>query len=133
MEVAAPVPGAPQRLRVLVVEDDPTTLSVALDTLETLGHWATGVKSAEIALDRFFESAFDVVMIDIGLPALSGRQLAEKLQARHRVPVIFCTAEAEPMAPSAGRLWLCKPYSIAQLSNALANACSLLKRPSGTA
>lgn len=107
-----------------------TTLSVAIDTLETLGHWATGVKSAETALDRFFEGAFAVVM-NIGLPALSGRQLAEKLQARHRVPVIFCTAEAEPKVPSPGCLWLCKPYGIAQLSDALADASSLRGQASG--
>jgi len=109
-----------QKLRVLLVEDDVDTLAATLNILEALGHWATGVKSAEAAISRFFEGAFDVVMVDIGLPALSGHDLAERLLRDHRVPVIFVTGQAEPAKTVEGTTWLRKPYTVEQLTEALA-------------
>jgi CheY-like chemotaxis protein len=112
------------KLRVLLVEDDADTLATTLGLLEAMGHWATGVRSAEAAIARFFEGAFDVVMVDIGLPALSGRDFAERLLHDHRVPVIFVTGQAEPAQAMAGTTWLRKPYTVEQLAQALARSLS---------
>jgi CheY-like chemotaxis protein len=90
------------KLRVLLVEDDADTLATTLRLLEAMGHWATGVRSAEAAIARFFDGAFDLVMVDIGLPALSGRDFAERLLRDHRVPVVFVTGQAEPADGDAG-------------------------------
>ena len=109
-----------QKLRVLLVEDDVDTLATTLKILEALGHWATGVKSAEAAIARFFDGAFDVVMVDIGLPALSGHDFAERLLRDHRVPVIFVTGKAQPEIAMPGTAWLRKPYTVEQLTEALA-------------
>jgi PleD family two-component response regulator len=49
-----------KKLRVLLVEDDADTLATTLKLLEAMGHWATGVRSAEAAIARFFDGAFDV-------------------------------------------------------------------------
>jgi CheY-like chemotaxis protein len=116
---------SPKNLRVLLVEDDVDTLTATLKILEALGHWATGVRSAEAAIARFFDGAFDVVMVDIGLPALSGRDLAEKLLRDHRVPVIFVTGEAEPATLLCGTMWLRKPYAVEQLVEALGRSSAL--------
>lgn len=113
-------PDPSAKLRVLLVEDDADTLAATLRLLEALGHWATGVKSAESAIARFFDGAFDVVMVDIGLPALSGRDLAERLLRDHRVPVIFVTGQAEPARTLPGTAWLRKPYTVEQLTETLA-------------
>ncbi|MBT2322357.1 response regulator [Variovorax paradoxus] len=110
-------------LRVLVVEDDPDVLEAALEALEFLGHWATGVRSAEAALSRFLEGAFDVLMVDIGLPALSGLELAGKLQSRCKLPVVFATARKPPESLPQGAVWLSKPFSLEQLAEALGQAC----------
>jgi CheY-like chemotaxis protein len=122
-------PSAPQKLRILVVEDDPDTLVVTVELLRALGHWATGVRSAEVALHRFLEGAFDVLIADIGLPGLSGRDLAEKLQRRCDLPVIFATAQPAPARLPARGIWLRKPYSIDQLEEALAQAAQLGQTP----
>jgi len=110
---------APPKLRVLLVEDDADTLATTLKLLEALGHWATGVKSAEAAISRFFEGAFDVVMVDIGLPALSGHDLAERLLRDYRVPVIFVTGKEQPETAIPGTAWLRKPYTVEQLTQVL--------------
>jgi len=112
-------------LRVLVVEDDPDVLEATLEALELLGHWATGVKSAESALARFLEGAFDLVVADVGLPALSGLELAGKLQARCGLPIIFATGTQVPKVPVPGTVWLGKPFSLEQLADALRQASGL--------
>lgn len=123
---SGPSPSGPSKLRVLLVEDDVDTLATTLSLLEAIGHWATGVKSAEAAISRFFEGAFDVVMVDIGLPALSGRDFVERLLQNHRVPVIFVTGQAEPAEPVEGTLWLRKPYTVDQLVDVLARSRTML-------
>ncbi len=106
-------------LRILVVEDDADSLATTVDMLQTLGHWTAGVKSAEVARDRFIEGAFDVLLTDIGLPALSGIDLVEILQANHKLRVIFATGQRRPDKPIPGTIWLQKPFGLDELSAAL--------------
>lgn len=110
------------KLRVLVVEDDPAALSATVELLQLLGHWATGVKSAEVAMSRFMDGAFDVLLTDIGLPALSGYDLVQSLPSGHRMQVIFASGQTQPDAPMPGTIWLAKPFSAEQLEAALATA-----------
>lgn len=115
----------PRGLRVLVVEDDPDALAATIEMLRLLGHWATGVRSAEIAKDRFYEKAFDVLLTDVGLPALSGLDLAESLRSRHnldQLDIIFATGRPAPATPIPDAVWLQKPFSVAQLEAALARS-----------
>ncbi|MDM0033099.1 response regulator [Variovorax sp. J22P271] len=114
-------------LRVLVVEDDADTLAATVEMLQLLGHWATGVRSAESAKDRFYDKAFDILMTDVGLPALSGLDLADILRTRHqldRLGVIFATGQPPPATPIPGALWLQKPFSVEQLEAALARSAA---------
>ncbi|MGJ7486119.1 response regulator [Variovorax sp. LT2P21] len=133
MQSSAPPTSAPadtdavSGLRILVVEDDPATLSAMVDMLELLGHWVAGVKSAEVARDRFLDGAFDVLLTDIGLPALSGLDLVEILQAQHKLRVIFATGQPRPAKPIPGTVWLQKPFGVDELQAALRG----IERPAG--
>jgi CheY-like chemotaxis protein/pimeloyl-ACP methyl ester carboxylesterase len=122
---AARAPACPRKLRILVVEDEPDMLTVTLELLQTLGHWVTGVKSAEVAINRFLEGAFDLLMTDVNLPALSGLDLAQKLQ-RHGFPVVFATGRPPPSRLAPGTFWLQKPYTVAQLEEVLRAASALV-------
>lgn len=125
MHPSAPPTSAPadtdavSGLRILVVEDDPATLAAMVDMLELLGHWVAGVKSAEVARDRFLDGAFDILLTDIGLPALSGLDLVEILQAQHKLRVIFATGQPRPANPIPGTVWLQKPFGVDELQAAL--------------
>jgi len=114
--------GRAKGLRVLVVEDDPDTLAATVEMLQLLGHWAAGVGSAETAKDRFLDGAFDVLVTDIGLPALSGMDLVESLRVRNKLEVIFATGRPPPPKPIEGTFWLQKPFTVEQLESALAQA-----------
>ena len=109
----------PLNLRVLVVEDDAATLAATLEILETLGHWATGVQSAEAAQARYIEGAFDVLVLDIGLPALSGADFFENLNAQPGLKVIFATGCDKPDNLALGTTWLQKPFGLDDLATAL--------------
>ncbi|MDM0077425.1 response regulator [Variovorax sp. J2P1-59] len=114
--------GRARGLRILVVEDDPDALAATVEMLQLLGHWAAGVRSAETAKDRYLDGAFDVLLTDIGLPALSGMDLVESLRARHKLEVIFATGRPPPPRPIEGTFWLQKPFTVEQLETALAQA-----------
>ena len=128
-----PAQPPPVALRILVVEDEPDALAATVELLQALGHWATGVKSAEVAKDRFLPGAFDLLLTDIGLPALSGYDLVESLRAQHAMPVVFVTGRPRPAEPMAGTFWLQKPFSVEQLEQVLAQATANLTRDSATA
>lgn len=120
----SPPSADPNRLRILVVEDDADAMATSLEALRAIGHWATGVRSAESAITRYMRGAFDLLMLDVGLPGLSGKDLAAKLMAIERIPVIFASGEPEPAQPPAGSVWLRKPYALEDLNRALTRACS---------
>ncbi|MDM0111026.1 response regulator [Variovorax sp. J22R133] len=109
---------SPRPLRVLVVEDERDTLATTLEALHLLGHSAIGVESAEMARIRYLDGAFDVLLTDVGLPAVSGRELADLLRERSPgLEVIFATGTPQPsgeMSP-----WLVKPYTLDALDAAL--------------
>lgn len=110
-----------ERLRVLVVEDDPAILEALVDAVASLGHWATGVGSAEAASIRYLDGAFDVLLTDVGLPGLSGRDLAQRLKIRSSgLHVIYASGCARPSSLEPGTAWLDKPCSLDAIGQALA-------------
>jgi CheY-like chemotaxis protein len=77
-------------LRILYVEDNDLVREITLEILSS--HTVVAVASAEEALELFEPAAFDVVVTDISLPAMSGLELArEILQRAPTVPIIIAT------------------------------------------
>lgn len=115
-------PAANRGLRVLVVEDEADALATTLALVEALGHSGGGLSNAELALDRFMDGAFDVIITDVGLPGLSGRDLAEILGGMATVPIIFATGQPEPAILPPRRIWLRKPFTLEQMADAITRA-----------
>jgi len=105
--------------RILVVEDDPDALAMTLGMARVLGHWATGVSSAELAMHRFFDRGFDTIVLDVNLPGLSGLDLAMKLAKFGNLRFVFATGLPAPELLPPRAVWLRKPYSMDQLRQAL--------------
>ncbi len=88
---------------VLVVDDDAVSTRVLAMTLDRMKMEATSVPDPIQALEMLRQHPYDVVLLDINLPTMSGLTLCEKLrQLPHHAntPVIFFTryAEFEPQA-----------------------------------
>ena len=83
--------------QVLVVEDDPAVRMLVLDVLGELGYAALEAGDGRAALPILEgNERIDLLVSDVGLPGLNGRQLAE-IARRHRpgLKVLFMTGYAE--------------------------------------
>jgi len=79
---------------VLVVEDDIAQLSAMTQLIGSGEAVVTAVNSGERALAALESTRFDVIVVDLGLPDLSGAQLIERIKlhpAHSRVPIIIYT------------------------------------------
>jgi PAS domain S-box-containing protein len=85
-------PGVERKGRILLVDNDPQVLSILGEMLKDAGHHVLPVPSGPEALRVFVPSAFDLVITNVGMPEMSGWDVAEQLRARDPdVPVIFIT------------------------------------------
>jgi CheY-like chemotaxis protein len=67
--------------RILIVEDDDDSREMLVELIGMLGHRATGAPNANDALRVAHDEQPDVVLIDIGLPDVSGVDFAKRLRA----------------------------------------------------
>jgi two-component system NtrC family sensor kinase len=124
---AAPAPEAARPLRVLVVDDEPHILHYMQATLESWGHSVTLATDGNVAVERALSASFDVIICDLRMPGLGGRELLARLQAKRpevAARVIFATGDTvrgDTLAflDSLDRPYLHKPFTLAELRNAL--------------
>ena len=67
--------------RILIVEDDDDSREMLVELIGMLGHRAMGAPNANDALRVAHDEQPDVVLIDIGLPDVSGVDFAKRLRA----------------------------------------------------
>ncbi|GAW51619.1 MULTISPECIES: response regulator transcription factor [unclassified Nocardioides] len=79
--------------RILIVEDEQRIASFVAKGLRADGHLTTAVADGYDGLDRALSGAFDLVVLDIGLPGIDGFEVLDRLRAQgSTVPVIVLTA-----------------------------------------
>jgi two-component system KDP operon response regulator KdpE len=75
-------------LRVLVVDDDPQILRAVRTSLRARGYEVTTAGNGETALEVLASAGLDLVILDLGLPGIDGREVIERLRTWSDVPVI---------------------------------------------
>jgi len=131
--VAVPT-AVPAGLRILLVDDDPVLLKSLSDALETDGHTVMTANGGRDGIDTFREAheggkAYSVVVTDLGMPYIDGRQVANAVKAMSPgSPVILLTGwgqrlQAEGDLPAHVDLVLAKPPRLRELREALARCC----------
>jgi CheY-like chemotaxis protein len=121
--------GMPSRLRILIVDDDPLLIKSLRDTLEADGHSIVTANGGREGIETFREAGnhrFDVVITDLGMPYVDGRQVASAVKAESPgTPVILLTGWGQRLLaegdvpPHVDRV-LNKPPKLGQLRAALA-------------
>lgn len=82
----------------------------AAEILRDLGHAVTEAAGSAEALDALAASDMDVLMVDVGLPGISGIELARIAKQRHpAIGIVFATGQ-EADVRLAGASVLAKPY-----------------------
>jgi two-component system NtrC family sensor kinase len=138
----APAPDAgsrapTRRLKVLVVDDEPHILHYMRATLEAWGHIPIVAGDGTEALELASKEAFDLIISDLRMPRLGGREFYEEL-ARKNPPMaarlVFSTGDTvrgDTLAflETLNRPYLHKPFSLAELRQLLGEVAREGGRP----
>jgi PAS domain S-box-containing protein len=116
-------------LKVLLAEDNEVNQRIALAMLKRLGHRAVLVGNGLAAVEQTAREAFDVVLMDVQMPEMSGLEASTAIRRRERhtgaaVPIIALTAHAmegdrERCLASGMTGYLSKPLTLEALKTAL--------------
>jgi len=81
---------------IAVVDDDESVREALPDLLREFGYEADGFSSAEELLASEQLEQADCLIVDIGMPGMSGFDLQHELiQAQRRIPIVFITAHGD--------------------------------------
>jgi DNA-binding response OmpR family regulator len=107
--------------RILIVEDEERISSFVAKGLTAEGHTAVAVADGEAGLDHALAGQVDLVILDIGLPRMSGFEFLERMRAQgSRLPVIVLTAR-DSVTDTVSALeggaddYMSKPFRFAEL------------------
>jgi two-component system, OmpR family, KDP operon response regulator KdpE len=77
--------------RVLVVDDEPQIRRVLRSTLTARGYEVHDARTGEDALESIRESRFDLVLLDVNMPGMSGLATCRQIRAGSEVAIIMLT------------------------------------------
>lgn len=116
--------------RILLVEDEKTIRDAVAAYLEREGYAVRGVGDGQSALEEFERHSFDLIVLDLMLPKLSGERVCRTIRETSNVPIIMLTAKGEVEDRIIGLElgaddYLIKPFSPREL---VARVRALLRR-----
>ena len=109
------------RRRILVVEDESAIAEPLAEALAHEGFLPTVVGSGGDALDAHRRGRYDVVLLDLMLPDLDGREVAREIRSSSDVPIIIVSARGEEVDRIVGLElgaddYVVKPFSAKELA-----------------
>ncbi|MFB1023641.1 MAG: response regulator transcription factor [Vicingaceae bacterium] len=124
-------------MNLLFVEDDLNLGFVIKDQLQESGYKVTWAQDGAEGLRIALEQSFDIAILDVMLPRLSGFELAEELiEHKPELPFLFLTAKAmledKIKGLTVGKDYLTKPFEFKELELRLENILSSIVTPTFT-
>jgi DNA-binding response OmpR family regulator len=106
--------------RILVVDDEPAIVDAVAYALEREGFEVVAVGDGSAALDAARAAPFDVIVLDLMLPGVSGLDVCRTLRAESDVPIVMLTARDAEVDRVLGLElgaddYVTKPFSVAEL------------------
>jgi two-component system, OmpR family, response regulator len=103
--------------RILLVDDEQSVQTLLSYPLRKDGYHVTPALDGREALERFEESRFDLVVLDLMLPKLDGVEVCRQLRRQSQVPIIMLTAKGSETDKVAGLEvgaddYITKPFSM---------------------
>src|SRR5579862_3652207 len=95
MRPAEPIEAPEQKVKILLVDDQPDNLLSAEAVLESLGEEIVKANSGKEALRQLLDHDFAVILLDVMMPVMDGFETATMIRRRDRsrlTPIIFLTA-----------------------------------------
>ena len=107
-------------VKVLLVEDEKSIADGIIYNLKNEGLKVTHVDDGKIALDIFDEEHFDLIILDIMLPEVSGLEICKTIRKSSNIPIIMLTAKDDENDKINGLEmgaddYITKPFSVKEL------------------
>jgi two-component system response regulator MtrA len=105
----------------LVVEDDQSVRAAITLVLQRSGFDVESVGDGRTCLDRLNDALFDLVMLDLMLPGMSGFDVCREIRSRSGIPIVMVTARTDTADVVAGLElgaddYVTKPFEAAELA-----------------
>lgn len=116
-------------MRVLLLEDEYTLRISIEEFLESIGYEVDGFRDGEDAYDAFYSQQYDILLLDVNVPGMSGFELLKRLREEgQKVPAIYLTARTQMSDLEEGYdLGCCdyvrKPFDLTELQFRITQAC----------
>ncbi len=117
-------------LRTLIADDHAANRMVLQGVLQKAGHKTSAFVDGESALDALAAGEFDLALVDLHMPSLSGIDLMRQLRVMEagghpQTPVVVLSADATPESVQAckeagARAFIPKPFAVARLLDVIA-------------
>ena len=122
-------------MKILVVDDEKLLVKGITFNLENEGYEVTAAYDGEAAVELAKKESFDLIILDLMMPVLSGTEACMKIREFSDVPIIMLTAKGDDMDKLIGfdhgaDDYLTKPFNILELK---ARIRALLRRAGGPA
>nr|WP_084410658.1 response regulator transcription factor [Paenibacillus glacialis] len=106
---------------ILLVEDEPSIGEMVVNYLEKEGFSVIHAKDGEEALRKFTEEAFDLILLDLMLPKLSGMDFLRIIRDKSLIPILIVSAKDGEVDKALGLGfgaddYIPKPFSMIELS-----------------
>lgn len=116
--------------RILLVDDEPLILKGLKFSLENDGYETDTAADGEEALEKLRSEQYDLVLLDVMLPKLSGIEVCQQVRETSDIPIIMLTAKGEDMDKILGLEYgaddyMTKPFNILEVK---ARIKSILRR-----
>lgn len=120
--------------KIFVVEDDESICDELVQILENEGYEAESLKNFDNTKDDILKAAPNLVLMDINIPGINGRNLVKEIRKESDVPIIMVTSRTsemdEVLSMSYGADdYITKPYNPTIL---LLRIAAVLKRMEGS-
>jgi two-component system OmpR family response regulator len=116
--------------RILIVEDEPAIVEVVAAYLRDESFLVEHAEDGEVGAERALSDRFDLMLLDLNLPKLSGTEVFKRVRARSNLPIIMLTTKGEEIDRVVGLElgaddYISKPFSPREL---VARVKSVLRR-----
>lgn len=123
-----------ERKRILVVDDEPLIIKGLKFSLEQDGYEIDPAYDGEEAIQKFQNNIYDLLILDVMLPRMSGIEVCQKIREKSSTPIIMLTAKGEDMDKILGLEYgaddyMTKPFNILELK---ARVKAIFRRTPGT-
>ncbi|HET8700586.1 MAG TPA: PAS domain S-box protein, partial [Nitrococcus sp.] len=121
LQTNSPAQSSPDPPTVLLCEDEPKVRGLLGELLKSKGHQVLLAASGAEALQLASRHDIGLLITDLGLPDMSGLELAKCLRETYaRCPVLVASGRHEPLPPElADARFLLKPFGVRELYNAI--------------